>query len=202
MKLQGLKLIAIMKANKIVSKPKALLLLLRPFIPHSQNTLETSSKTLSTNVASHSKISTSYATHHSYSFDFFPSLFPELHLFQSLHTLSLSLSLCVTSRDFGHYLLASSLPHRFPTIGHFLQQPSGHYCAACTTVCITLPTSSLSPQGQGLTPMLLNTHPGGSHPMGMSRGWTFPLWATHLTSLAIRASKFPWIAKALRCWFL
>lgn len=61
-------------------------------------------------------------------------------------------------------LLIPTLPQRSPTISHFLQQPSDHYCAACTTVCITLPMSSLSPQGQG------DPHPGGSHPMGTSRG--------------------------------
>lgn len=75
MRFQGLKLIAMAKAIKIILKNTVLLCLLQPFIQGPQCTSQTPRWALSTNAALLSKVSTFNSPHLPYSFDFLSHLF-------------------------------------------------------------------------------------------------------------------------------
>lgn len=205
MRFQGLKLIAIVKAIKIISKNTVLLFLLRPFIPGSQSTLQTPRRALSTNAVSLTEVSTSNATYLSYSFDFSPPAFSRTPFVPELaHTLSTLFSLCDKSPDFCRYLLASSHPHSPPQLLH-LAIPSSSPLTAVAAVCIALPTSLLSLSGEGAPRPAAGTSARSLAHRGRTGAECLHSRVNHLASPAIKGERISLNsggAEMLGKWFL
>lgn len=196
MRFQGLKLIAIAKAIKIILEDTVLLFLLRSFILGSQCTLQIPSWALSTNAASLTKVCTFNATHLSYSFDFFSR--PFLHSISSKAYIQFfySWTLCNKNPDFCPYLLASHPPcplqtlHRCPLTSAALwasllpfADASEHHSfhVLFHQTIEPLPLLQMLAVPAALAKEILST------PMGKSR---CPL---------LRTSKFPCVVEAPRC---
>lgn len=207
MRFQGLKLIAIAKAIKIILKDTVLLLLLSSFILGSQCTLQMPSWALSTNVASLPKVRTFNATHLPYSFDFFSHLFLYSISSRAYTQFLSSWTLCSKNPDFCPYLLASSHP---------LCPLQTLYCCPLTSAVLWAPPLPFAGAGgESLFPCPVPSNSGAPSPaasaggpccpgqgepvlLGVSRGQMSTAMGKSLCPL-LRTSKFSCIVEAPTC---